>query len=340
MPLSRKCMYFRERRRSVSCFLNDPRLFNGHPSALQASPKLDEAKLSDFHRGGEGQRSMKATYFVSDLHLFSKRSREEMYHVSLQHALQRAGCFVLGGDIFDFRWSTLPSFQASLNAAEEWVEQLVQPRPECEFHYVLGNHDSHPQFVERLQNLARRLPNLKWHHEYLRRGEDVFLHGDVLDGETTSNGLSLRRQRWADEKRKGPVSNALYDAAIAVRAHKMVGQLAHPRERTARKLLDYLHHVGQGPDSGLQRVYFGHTHAAWNAFRYSGVSFHNGGAPMTGLQFRVLEVGDSPVSSPSHYQYPPDPRLSARGGWRANVGERIRKLPVFPQLIRRQKRRP
>jgi UDP-2,3-diacylglucosamine pyrophosphatase LpxH len=233
---------------------------------------------------------MAPTFFVSDLHIFSRRSRDEMYRDSLQVAVDRAGCVVLGGDIFDFRWSTLPSFQATLDAAEGWLEQLVSTRPHCQFHYLLGNHDSHPRFVKRLRHLADRLPNLTWHPEYLRREDDIFLHGDILDGPTTSHALARRRQRWAHETVRGPLSNALYDAAIAVRAHKVVGQLAHPRQRTARRLLCYWDHVGHGIHTGVQRVFFGHTHSAWDSFQYSEISFHNGGAPMTGLEFRILEV--------------------------------------------------
>jgi UDP-2,3-diacylglucosamine pyrophosphatase LpxH len=242
---------------------------------------------------------MAPTYFISDLHLFSKRSRHEMYLDSLESAVDRAGCMVLGGDIFDFRWSMLPSFHATLDAAETWVEQLVERRPDCEFHYILGNHDSHPRFVQRLKHLSDRHENLTWHHEYLRRNSDVFLHGDILDGPITSQALAKRRQRWAHEAVRGPLSNAMYDAAIAVRAHKVVGRMAHPHQRTARRLIRYLDHVGHGPHTGVNRVYFGHTHAALDAFRYSQISFHNGGAPMAGLEFRVLEVAPSASSTPA-----------------------------------------
>jgi UDP-2,3-diacylglucosamine pyrophosphatase LpxH len=244
-------------------------------------------------------RSMARTFFVSDLHIFSRRSRDEMYRDSLQAAIDQAGCIVFGGDIFDFRWSTLPSFQATLNAADVWLEQLVQQNRDCQFHYILGNHDSHPRFVQRLRQLAERLSNLNWHPEYLRRDDDIFLHGDILDGPTTSHALAQRRRRWAHDTVRGPMSNALYDAAIAVRAHKVVGQLAHPRQRTARRLLSYLDHVGHGPQTGIQRVFFGHTHKAWNAFQYSKISFHNGGAPMTGLEFRILEVASPDRSTPA-----------------------------------------
>jgi UDP-2,3-diacylglucosamine pyrophosphatase LpxH len=252
---------------------------------------------------------MAPTYFVSDLHLFSRRSRREMYLDTFQAAVDQAACLVLGGDIFDFRWSTLSSFPATLDAAEHWVAHLVTQRPDCEFHYILGNHDSHPRFVQRLTRLAEQHANLTWHHEYLRREGDIFLHGDILDGPTTSYALARRRQRWAHDSVRGPLSNALYDAAIAVRAHKVVGRIAHPRQRTARRLLRYLDHVGHGPHTGVERVFFGHTHTAWDSFRYARVSFHNGGAPMAGLEFKVLEVATARGATPP--ARPAAPHLAA-----------------------------
>ena len=46
---------------------------------------------------------------VSDLHLFAYRSAGEEYFNSLRPQLNATDILVLNGDIFDFRWSTLPS---------------------------------------------------------------------------------------------------------------------------------------------------------------------------------------------------------------------------------------
>ncbi len=230
------------------------------------------------------------TYFLSDLHVFSRRSKDKLYVRQLEAAASRAKRLILGGDIFDFRWSTLASFEDSLDAAEAWLRQLVGPRPDCEFHYILGNHDCHPHFVRRLEQLRRGWTNFYWHTEYLRINNDVFLHGDVLDGPATSSGLAERRARWGREMPRGRVQNSLYDAAVAVRAHKAVATFLHPHQRVARRLLKYLDHIGHGSDSGLQRVFFGHTHNAVEDFLYENIEFHNGGAPIPGLKFRVVEV--------------------------------------------------
>ncbi len=47
-------------------------------------------------------------YFVSDLHLFANRSDAHRYLEEIALAASQAEAFVLGGDIFDFRWSRIP----------------------------------------------------------------------------------------------------------------------------------------------------------------------------------------------------------------------------------------
>src|SRR5256885_311664 len=130
------------------------------------------------------------TYFLSDLHLLSRRSRADLHVPAIHAAAGRANAFILGGDIFDFRWSTLPSADEAVKHAIRWLDDLVASHPRCEFHFIQGYHDR-------------------------------------------------------------------------------------------------IHH---GPASGVQHVYFGHTHDALTNYRYRGVTFHNPGSPMPGLQFRILEV--------------------------------------------------
>lgn len=229
------------------------------------------------------------TYFVSDLHVLSRRSQEPRVRHQLAAAADQASTFVLGGDIFDFRWSTM-GFEQSMRAAEQWLLDLVGPRGHCQFHYLLGNHDCHPVFVQRLQGLATRLPNLNWHEEFLRDGDHVFLHGDVLDGCGTSYGLLQSRLRWSAHEHRGPFAHAAYDAAVKMRIHKAVGKVVNPRRRVAKRLAAYLDHLGHGHASGVREVYFGHTHVAVRDYHYGRLRFHNGGAPMPGLKFSVLEV--------------------------------------------------
>ena len=60
----------------------------------------------------------------------------------------------------------------------------------------------------------------------------------------------------------------------------MLPGAVYPKRIVARRILSYLRDIGQGPESGIQHVYFGHTHRAVNGYVHRGVVFHNGGAPI------------------------------------------------------------
>jgi UDP-2,3-diacylglucosamine hydrolase len=230
------------------------------------------------------------SYFVSDLHLFSRRSQAAKYHDLLHAAAREAETFVLGGDIFDFRWSTHKSPAQSVDAAIRWLEELIGPHTTCQFHFVLGNHDCNRRFVERLDALAAGLPNLAWYDDYVRIGHSLFLHGDVADANTTAATLALRRSKWHHDERRGAVRNLMYDLVVHARLHKLAGHLANPQSRVAARILCYLEEIGHGPKSGLRHVYFGHTHVPMSHFQFGGLMFHNGGAPIKGLKFRIIKA--------------------------------------------------
>ncbi|NLE39457.1 MAG: hypothetical protein GX621_15655, partial [Pirellulaceae bacterium] len=71
---------------------------------------------------------------------------------------------------------------------------------------------------------------------------------------------------------------------------KPLVEFARRKQTVARRILAYLDDIGEGPSTGVTNVYFGHTHLAISDFAYRGVLFHNGGAPINGLRFRVLEA--------------------------------------------------
>ena len=93
--------------------------------------------------------------FVSDLHLFTRRSKAPRYLEAMRSAAARSKTFVLGGDIFDFRWSTLGTTSATVEAAVQWLEQFAADHPDCHFHYLLGNHNYHRRFLQRLSARGR-----------------------------------------------------------------------------------------------------------------------------------------------------------------------------------------
>ncbi|MFZ5833378.1 MAG: metallophosphoesterase [Planctomycetota bacterium] len=233
---------------------------------------------------------MARCYFVSDLHLFARRSEVHRYLEEIEAKARGAEMFILGGDIFDFHWTTMRSVGHAVEEAVRWLETLAADCPLCDFHFLLGNHDYHQGFIDRLADLESRVTNLSWHRYYFRHGVNMFLHGDVADRPTTAEMLSLRRARWLHRKARAPVWHHLYDLVIAAQLHRPVPYMVYPRRRVARRILSYLCDIGQGPDQGVRHVYFGHIHRTMADYSYGGLMFHNGGAPIKGTRFRVVDV--------------------------------------------------
>jgi UDP-2,3-diacylglucosamine pyrophosphatase LpxH len=241
-----------------------------------------------------------ATYFVSDLHLFSRRSEAARHAGALHHAARRARTFVLGGDIFDFRWSTLGSIETTVRASVDWLDQLVSKNPDCQFHYVAGNHDANQRFMHALQAYTAGSPNLQFHEYYLRLSGSIFLHGDAADHPTGCvDHLAASRRHWSRDETRGPMKHLLYDLAVKARLHRLAA-VVHPKKKVARRLLGYLDRIGHGPGSGLEHVYFGHTHQAMANYAQGGLTFHNCGAPMPGLQFSIIDVNQSSTPQAAH----------------------------------------
>jgi UDP-2,3-diacylglucosamine hydrolase len=232
---------------------------------------------------------MAKCYFVSDLHLFANRSDAHRYLREIAVAASHAEAFVLGGDIFDFRWSRIPILRA-VDRAAQWLSELAESAPQCQFHLVLGNHDYHQALIDRLVRLEKQTVNLSWHRYYVRLGSSIFLHGDVADKTMDARRLAEARQEWLHHRQRGPFMSALYDVVVMARLHKSVPHLVYAKRIVVRRIVKYLESIGQGPRDGVQNVYFGHTHRRMSNYHYRGLAFHNGGAPLKGMKFRILEA--------------------------------------------------
>jgi UDP-2,3-diacylglucosamine pyrophosphatase LpxH len=231
------------------------------------------------------------TYFVSDLHMFSRRSQAASHEQALHATAARARTFVLGGDIFDFRWSTFHSPDETVRQAVRWLDGFVASHPRCEFHFVQGNHDCNRRFVAALETYNATRPHLTLHPYFLRLGKAVFLHGDVADHPSMCpQRLVKRREHWSRDEQRSKLRHTLYDLAVQAKLHRVAGKIVHPRRRAVHRVLGYLSRVGQGRESGVEHVYFGHTHNALDHYRHGGMTFHNPGAPMPGLEFRIVPV--------------------------------------------------
>jgi UDP-2,3-diacylglucosamine hydrolase len=223
--------------------------------------------------------------------MLSRRSQAPAHVTAIHEAASRADTFVLGGDIFDFRWSTLPTADATVRHAMRWLDELVAGHPRCQFHFVQGNHDCNRRFTASLTAYTATRGNLAIHPFVLRLGKSVYLHGDAADHPAMCPmRLTHRREHWSRDESRSQVRHVLYDLAVTARLHRLAGKVAHPRRRVVHRILGYLNRIHHGPESGVEHVYFGHTHDALENYRYRGITFHNPGAPMPGLDFRIVEV--------------------------------------------------
>ncbi len=214
----------------------------------------------------------------------------------LHERIRESSLVVLGGDLFDFKWSIHGSAEATAEAATRWLRALMSAHPAHSFVLLLGNHDDHPALRERLVLLSEEAPQLRVETYLFRVANTVFLHGDSANPRCTEEKLIRSRSRTAHHRPRGRAMNLLYGGAIRLRLHRAGASLIFPKRLVARRLLGYLGEVGQGPESGTDEVYFGHTHRALADYVYRGVRFHNCGAPMRGLKFQVL-VAETDITS-------------------------------------------
>jgi UDP-2,3-diacylglucosamine pyrophosphatase LpxH len=233
---------------------------------------------------------MKKMCFFSDLHLFARRSRADRHHDQLLAAARRSDLVVLGGDIFDFKWSHLGSDKETARAGRDWIARLMSEAPDQQFCYLLGNHDCNPAMIEQLTELSAEAPQLNWFRYWMKLGPWVFLHGDVADHRMDQAGLERKRNNWSKNHRKGRVANLMYDATIQMRIHSLVAAAVFTKQRTASRVLNYLRDVHEDPEADISDVFFGHTHNVMDGFEFQGIRFHNSGAPIKGLSFRIIEA--------------------------------------------------
>lgn len=225
-------------------------------------------------------------HVISDLHLFAHRSTADDHLPRLHEALPKSEFLVLNGDIFDFKWSRLPSMRATLNAATSWLQDLVERHPECLFHYVLGNHDGLRVFAEELDALAQRLPNLSWHPSHVRLGSNLFLHGDLP---LSTRSHATVRQLRAVERQKTPRAGAAYHALCRSGVLRSL-HVVHPPRRTVRRLTKRLRHASATIFDGVSDVYFGHTHLDFSGVEFGGLRYHNTGSTVAGLRCNMMRV--------------------------------------------------
>jgi UDP-2,3-diacylglucosamine pyrophosphatase LpxH len=240
--------------------------------------------------------------FVSDLHLFSRRSVGQERWEEVVPTLHRLSWLVLGGDIFDFRWSIFPNQEATLVAAENWLNQLISLHPQLQIAYVAGNHDCHFSMRTLLENFSNIYSTFQWHERTFRLGDKFFLHGDIIDAGSEAHGLDTYRKQFSKEsKARGKVANLFYDTLVATRAHQLPQHFIHRPSQTLSRLYCCLVREGLAHGHGLRKIFFGHTHVPMFGESHRGYLFYNPGSGIRHLPFRPClfecTLGEIPVGN-------------------------------------------
>lgn len=225
--------------------------------------------------------------FISDLHLFSRRSIGQKHWDDFNSSLRHVNLLVLGGDIFDFRWSKYADSRSTTEAAEEWLSTLLSQHNHLRVAYMLGNHDCSHAMKMALCEMSKATERFEWYEHMLQMGSKVFLHGDILDAGLTKERLFEYRKKFSGEaSAKGKLANILYDAMIASRVHRLPGQLHHTPKKTTARLHEYLSNDDSLDDCDIREVYFGHTHSPMNNESLGNFHFFNPGSGIKHLLFQ------------------------------------------------------
>jgi hypothetical protein len=232
---------------------------------------------------------------VSDLHLFARRSEGPACVNALRARLALADVLVLNGDTFDFRWSALPSHEATQAAALAWLRALLNDLPKCQIHFVLGNHDCLATFKEGLTGLAAGERRLKWHEYWLRLGPALFLHGDCANAAMDWRSLKRYREVWAQDRRRGRFTAAAYSCADRLGVTRLVHTWHFPRGAAVQRVAHHLDEACPGWRSEVRDCYFGHTHLPFSSYMHDGITFHNTGSAIRNMGFNPISFAAEPV---------------------------------------------
>jgi len=229
---------------------------------------------------------MQTGYVISDLHVFASWSWVGKHLDRMHEAAEGADFFVLNGDIFDFRWSTLGGAEATLGAAVEWLDRFAAAHPGCRVYYVLGNHDGFAGLAHRMEGLARERENFEWRPASLRMGSVLFAHGDLfcMEGQNP-----FERPMAAGGRRFGGPLSWLYHGIHTIHGTWVVHRRFTPLW-LARIIVRSLAGAPSELAAGITDVYCGHTHVAFSDFVYQGLTIHNTGSGIKHLNCNLCKV--------------------------------------------------
>ena len=123
--------------------------------------------------------------------------------------------------------------------------------PECQVHFVLGNHDAHQGVVDKLCGYAGRNPRFQWHPYFLRLSSYLFLHGDIVDGEYDHDRLDARRRVSRHFLARSRLKHVLYQAVAHLRALRVL-TIALSERRILARINAYVEKIGHDASNGGQ----------------------------------------------------------------------------------------
>ena len=223
---------------------------------------------------------------ISDLHLFAQRSDGAERFSKLKSDLQDCDLLILNGDIFDFRWSTLPSHQDTVAEAIRWLEDLLREFPKCHFYFLLGNHDCLTVFQSALAQLAETQPRFSWHEHLLQLGPHLFLHGDCSTHKMGQEGFERYRRYWIkDHGRSHGFATIAYTLADRIGVTWLIHRALFRGEAVLDRLTYYLDESQANWRETVRYCYFGHTHEPFSGTVREGITYFNTGSTIRGMLF-------------------------------------------------------
>lgn len=226
--------------------------------------------------------------FLSDLHLFCPRHEARATAKRQVQEFNAADkCVVLGGDIFDFRWSDLGGLQQSLEAAKVWMEEFLESTHSSQIVYLLGNHDCHPGHVENLRRLEEQTDRFELHEHHLQMEDCLFLHGDILDASLHIENLDSYRSAFHEAEPRAQWQQRAYNVAVGFRMHKVLVGVRNSPQLTCKRLKKAIDDSELAEPGSVKRVYFGHTHHYCSGTEIDGMQFFNPGAQLRHLTFNA-----------------------------------------------------
>ncbi len=220
---------------------------------------------------------------VSDLHLFAQRSEGESRFRDLAPTLDGVDTLVLNGDTFDFRWALCPHSE-SIPLALNWLSELTVQFPQLEIHFLAGNHDCLPRFVDELCHL----PSVRFHPHYLILGSNLFLHGDPANRKMDLDDFRQYRSVWERDSPRNKTQARLYGLTDTLGLSKVFHHLYFSGGLAESRIEWHLDQCLPGWSDDIRDCYFGHTHVPFRDRNRGRIRFHNTGAAIRGMRFQPL----------------------------------------------------